>query len=420
MKLSIRQDVLLNALEKGASAALTESAQTDTGNLSLFLKSIKINVTDKFTIESTTNMMAVMYSVDATKENGIVVGEKGSVIVPAKEFIDWVKIQGSEAIVTMKLSKLDVPEIINSAEGDDNQAFVIKKIGSLKFISKDTNKTGVRWELDCYDTEGMSSINFSDKGDQYFECKASSFKEAVKFISFASLSIDAEHVLDSMSIQNHNDKVYIVATDTNRCAVYNLKEAVNIQNKEPLLIQFSLLTKALDICTQDIPISFNYNSTNHKLFMSQQGLDIRLTLSEKDKVLKFPSITKLLLLKYDKLAELDAKLFLKTLQSASLVNKTSALFEFNKDPEHNFIVTTISETNKYKPSVSKSFINEPSLVVKVVWGVRHIIDVLKIMKSETVELYLPENKRNVKIVGKNNENFMYFTQVINNPKYSAS
>jgi len=42
MKIGIRQAVLMDALNKGAKAALSEDAQGDTSNLALLIKAIKI------------------------------------------------------------------------------------------------------------------------------------------------------------------------------------------------------------------------------------------------------------------------------------------------------------------------------------------------------------------------------------------
>ena len=155
MKIGIRQKVLMDALNKGALAAISDDAQQDTSTLAPMIKSIKVDVDDKmFTISSSTDLMAVKYSVPATKEEGIAVKETGCILIPAKEFTEWVKVQGEDSTINIYLNKLDTPEIINTLEDDDlddSSKFTLKKIGSTRLTSKDSQKTSGKWELDCYD-----------------------------------------------------------------------------------------------------------------------------------------------------------------------------------------------------------------------------------------------------------------------------
>lgn len=417
MKLSIRQNVLQKALEQGALAALSDTAQTDTGNLSLFSRSIRLVVDDKLTIESITNLMATQYTVEGSKENGIAITTPGTVVVPAKELMSWVKVQNKEAIITMKFDKLDVPEIVNSIDGDDSSAFVIKKIGALKFISKNERKSGVKWELDCYDAEDITYESFNSKGETCFEVKSESFKKALKGTSFAALAKYHDHILGSVSLQTHDDKVYVVATDTNRCAVYKLKDAKEVNSKEPILVLFSLVGEVMNVFADESMLTFSYDQEKERLYFGDAHFKIRLSTVEKNKE-KFPSIGGLLTLPYEPLAEIPIALLKTTLKSASLVNKTCASFEFKiGDEAHNFIVTSLSESRKYKPVLSKANIETPSKALKAVWGVRHLLEALNAIKGDTVQLSIPENRRNVKVVPKDDDSFLYFSQVIDNPIY---
>ena len=109
------------------------------------------------------------------------------------------------------------------------------------------------------------------------------------------------------------------------------------------------------------------------------------------------------------------------LMSASLVNKSSALFTFKAD-KNAIVVMAISEDGKYKPNTSQYVIDKQVDLKEDlcnVWGVKHLSDVAKIIKSDKIKMLIPENKKSLKIIDEDNVNFSYFTMTINNPKYNV-
>jgi len=424
MKLGIRQKVLMDALNKGAVAAISEDAQGDTSNLALLMKSIKVTIDEKkFTVESNTDLMAVKYSVPVGKDDGIVVKEGGCVLLPAKEIIDWAKVQGEESTINISLNKLANPEVINTLEDigvtDGADKFMVKKIGSVKLSSKDLTKTSGRWELDCYDPEQVKSINFGGKSDKCFTIQGKQLGEALGSVSCASVPKDYEHVLDSVSLQTYKENLYLATTDTQRCALYKVPsdQASDIQSKQPLLIPFVLLDQVAKIINKEESLSFSYNSESEKVFITQKNLKVRLASTERANIEKFPNIEMLLEKDYQKLTTIPKSSINKVLVSAAIVNNSSALFSFKKDSE-TMTVKAISEDNKYKPNVSQCGSPDAFKDFQIVWGVTHLIEGLKAIKSDEVELHVPKNMQSLKILGKGDDSFSYFAMVIDNPKYS--
>lgn len=425
MKIAINQKTLLESLEKGAVAAISDTAQEDSSIMSPIIKSIKITVGKEFTVESTTNLIAVKHSIPVTEGSGVDVKEEGCVLIPAKEFINWVKVQGEDAMITMCLSKLQTPEIINLLEdsgvvpNEDVEKYVIKKIGSVKLTSKDSTKTSGKWALDCYDPDQSKSINFSEGKEKCFDIQSRELKEGIDQVLFAALPKDYEHILDSVSIQIYKKNVYLATTDTKRCALYQVpKDAVaSIESDTPLLITASLLELTSKISDKDKPMSFSYNSEKERVFVSQPNLKIRLASAQKDDIGKFPNIKMLLEKEYSPLAKVKKSSLNNILISAAIVNNSSALFSFDKD--NAISIKAISEDNKYAPIMKKAGADKVSKNLQVVWGVSHLIEGLKILKADDVELSVPQNLKSVKITGKDQEAFSYFAMAIANPKYDA-
>ena len=140
MKLGISQKSLLEALDRGAMAALSDEAQADTSNVSVLLKSVTIRANDKeLVFESATKLLAVRHSIPITKDSGIEVKEAGEVTVPAKDLYDWANKQG-DCRIGMAYTALEKPEAVTPVEEGKSDKLSIKKLGNVKLVSRDSTK----------------------------------------------------------------------------------------------------------------------------------------------------------------------------------------------------------------------------------------------------------------------------------------
>lgn len=427
MKVGIRQKVLLETLEKGSVASTSVDAQADTSTLSLLIKSIKITADKHFTVESNTDLLAVKFSTLANKDNGIVVDEEGSIVVPAKEFIDWVRLQGDDTTITMSLQKLATPEIINTLEdiGDadsekyDKSKFSVKKIGTVKLTSKNTSKTRTKWEIDCFDAEDKPSVNFGEKSEDMFEIQGQDLIGCLDNVRFAAINKDPNHVLDSISMQTFNKSLYFAATDMQHCAIYKSPDTTKISSNKPLLVSAMLLDCITKIINKDDKVDFSYSEEKDKIYISQTNLRVRMVTTEKQKIATFPSIELLLKKAYKPLTECSRAEMMGALTNASFINSSSALFVF-VEKDGTLTVKAMSEDAKLKPNIRQCEVSDVSKDVKAVWGVTHLLHALKVIKASDIQLHLPENASSLKITTKDDANFCYFTMAIENPLYTAN
>lgn len=423
MKVVIKQSVLLKSLEKAAVAALSDEAQTDTTNLSALIKSVKIKVDEKYSVESSTNILSTKFEIPATEDNGIGIEEKGEILIQAKELYDWVKIQGPDSNISIKLNKLSTPEMITTADNADDASdqYSIKKIGNVVITAKDSTKSSSKWELDCYDPQHLPVIDYSKNGKRIFDIYAEKLTNALNKISFASTSKDYQHILDSVSIQVFEKNIYFATTDTKRCALIKVEDATKIETEDPILISVALMNQVAKISEKTNNLSFYYNEDENRIFIEQDGLNIRIASCEKNSISKFPPIIKLLNKKYAAITTIPKGTLNKMLVSSALVNKSSALFEF-KASDNTLSVKAISEDSKYKPSITKAKLDSVTSDVTSIWGVSHLMDVLKVIKSDKVIMSIPDNQNSVQITGDQTEDkgFIYFAMVINNAKYKTN
>jgi len=419
MKITIRQTVLLEALNNGALAAIWdfESAESNS-TFSPIQKSVKITAGKKIIIESSNELISMRYSIDAKEENGIKIIDEGEILVPAQELIDWVKVQGKESIIGIQLNKLQTPEKISLGTDEEKKEILFSKIGVAKISSKDDNKTIGKWEIDCYDTSLFKNINFSNKTQKLFDINSEYLIGVLKTIGFAGHSTDSEHITDSVSIQNYKKDIYFTTTDKARCAVYKISpdKLEDIQLDSSILISYNVFKEISNIIDKSQKISFFYDAENNKIFLRQPKLDIRIITIDKDSMSKFPSVRMLLDKTYNEITEISKGSLLKMLYTASVVNNYAASFNISSN-DAVLTIKAISEDSKYKPNITQTPVLKPNSDLKTVLSVSNTIEVLKIMKSERVKIYVPENNKSLKITGQDDDGFLYYTMVINNSKY---
>ena len=417
MKVSISQSVLFNALEKGAVAALSDVAKSDTSIASLLVQSAKITAGKNFVIESTTDVVASKYSLEADA-NGVTVSEEGSIIVPAKDLYDWVKSKSPESTITFKYTPLATPEIMDTMGEDVDDDLAIKRVGYIKITSKDKGRSGSTWKLGCYDSGQFSkSVDFSKGSTKQFSMNAESFAVSLKDVGFAAADKDYECTYDNVLIQGVDTDLYFCTTDTHRVAIRKVEAEMN--SGEPMIIPtklVSLLTKVSDKANK---LSFSVNDELGKIYVRQKNLDIRIASGPKDKIGKFPSIQRMLTAKCKMLTEVDKGQLMSNLRTASLINDHTALFEF-EEKIGRMTIKSVSDINRKEPNVSQIAVTEAGRKVSAVWGVKHLMEASKVIKGDVIKFMLPDtdNVKFVKILDNANDDFTYFAMTINNPNYA--
>lgn len=424
MKVIVQQSVLSKLLAQGALAALTDDAQGDSTSLSPLIQSVKITVDDNFTVESAVKTILTKCSIPATEENGIEVKEAGEVVVSAKDIVTWVSNQ-KEAKIGLALSKLDVPESLESKSEDMEdvkKTDVVKKIGTLKITSKDNSKTGSKWQLDAYDPTQLPKARVGTKLDKLFEIDSKTLKEVVDVVAVTAQKVDFQHVLDSMALQSLNGEVYACTTDTKRCSLYNMVPLIqNVgqffsENGAKLLIPIKTLSAAIKAANEG-KLTFEYDGERNSVLVSQDRFSARIAIPEKGVYGKFPDLSALKIKSYDNLCSMPKSILMSRLITCSIVNSDTALCQFANGELKIYVASDGGKS----PSTATCSVEALDKEVKMVVGVQHLLDLCKLLKDEKVSVMVPSDGKykTYKVSSKENPNFTFFAMVPDNPKYSS-
>lgn len=422
MKMIISQKTLMEALERGAFAALSDEAQSDTSIISLLIKAVQIKVdSNNLVIESATKLLASRYSIPSTKDNGIEIREEGSIFVPAKELYDWVKRQ-SDAKLALNLAKLDTPDIINPLVNDNDGTVTkgIKRIGTVKIVSRDESKTGNKWSLDCYASDQLGDAGLEQPKTSLFTIPSKQLDTGLKNISFAAMPKHYQHVYDSISFQNFQavdkdnnpvgaSRFFMLTCDTARSAVCELADVKNCSLSQNLLISSVFLSSITKLTDENADVHFAHEAKTNKVFIWQEVdgkvLLARISTTDQGLVKKFPGVNILVEKKYASLAKVSKDALLNRLYTSSLVNDSESYFLIKGDE---LIIYTTSVSGK-SPSTSNISAKDVAKEYSFVVGSKMVMDFLRIVKDSEIEFFIPDGDRySVKFHSKEDESFSFY------------
>lgn len=422
MKIVISQKTLVQALERGAIAALSEEAQSDTSIISLLLRAVHVKVEKgTFTVESATKLLASRYSIPATKDNGIEVKEDGEIFVPAKELYDWSKRQ-PDSKLAMVLSKLDTPDVINPivSETDGNVVKGIKRIGTVKIASKDESKTGNKWSLDSYSSDQLGDVGLEKPTSSCFTIPSNQLATGLKNILFSVMPKHYQHVFDSVSFQNYQkfdkdnnpvgaSRFFMLTCDTARSAVCEIADIKDNTLDKNLLVPAAMMSVISKLVDENEDVSFGYDEKTNKVYITQEvnGREFitRMSTSDRDLVKKFPPINIFIEKKYVALAKAYRDALANRLLTSSLVNDNESYFSVKGD-EMNIYTTSSSGKS---PSTGNVALKDATKEYSFVVGSKMLMDFLKVVKDSEVEFLVPEDDDlSVKFQSKEDESFCFY------------
>jgi DNA polymerase III sliding clamp (beta) subunit (PCNA family) len=410
MKLTIKQDVLINALDRGAMAALSDDAQSDTSIISLILKSVTIKTDGKnLTVESATKLLSSKFSIPVSKENGIEVKEDGEILVPAKELYDWTKRQ-QECTLALVLSKLDSPEIVNPLSSEASSTKGIKKIGTVKIMSKDDTKTGTKWNLDCYAPDQLGPSKIDLPKVKKFSMGANVLLDGFGSIDFSAMPTHYEHIFDSISFQKYNDKLFMLTFDSRRIASFEITSKENNLDMS-LLIPHKILGTVAKLANKEADISFYYDGTANKayIFQDANGIEfsVKLSTTDPDKAKKFAPIAVVEGFKYKKICSVSRASLINRLSTSTMVNNEANLLSLKSDK-----MTIYSASIAGKAPVTCVLpVKDLSIEYKVVACPTHIAEVMKALKDDYVDIMIKGNEdinKSFKFISQGNKAVTYY------------
>ena len=418
MKVRLKQSTLIEILNKGAIAALTDEAQGDTTVFAPLLKSVKIKAdADTITVESAIKTLAVQYIHEINKDE-VTIKETGEVMVLAKELMDWVKRQ-PDADIILNLKLLDAPQLISTINGDAAGKASLKKLGTVELASRDQTKTGTKWSLDCFDASQVTWVSFK-KPDSLFDVCQTQLQDAVKSTAFAVLPHCTSHVKDTFVFQTYKDKLYVMGGDGVRMALYELDAAKNVNLPFTYTVPHKILSTVVGLLSDEEPVMFGFDEKKHRSFVFQNNYIIRADTAEQSVIdAKVPPLSYIFdKLTFDKFVRINKKLLASRLSTASMVNKKIVMYVFKGSQ---VILHSVSESG-LAPMKCTASLEENGRDIKTLWSVSHMMDVIKALPDDEITIMLPTDTTKIyKVVGESNPNFTYYAKeaVIAGTKYAS-
>ena len=401
MDFGIKQSVFLKAIQKGASAALSDEASSDIGFTATLSQSILIVVNENFSIHSSTHLMSVKRSLVAEESNGIKVDKHGSILVNAKDILQWVSAQNSSAVIRITLEKLEEPEQL--ADSDDG----LKKIGTLKLSAEDKNKIISSWEIDGHDPDAFKETDFEKDTKHKFDIQCEELTDSFKRVSYVCEK-DFDNQYNNVAFQVFDDALHLMTMSNKRMSTFKVGQAAIVDKFSVILINNKILEKIIKISDKGNNLEFHL-ADNGKMIVRQAGLDVRVVIPDEATHQGFYTLEHISKFPFEELTEIGKDTFNTLSCNVAILNKTSAIFNF--DAEKNEL-TVKSVSTKHRPTTCKAELDTISKSQVSQWNPDHIKQGMKPVKSETLHLYVYRNGA-LRIQGETDPNYWCMVQAQN-------
>ena len=415
MKVSLPQSILSSMLARGTIAAVSSEADNDITHLASAVQSVRITVEENLTIESATPFLVVKATIPITPESEIVVKETGSVLVNAKDLCTWVEKQNDCRIA------LSLTALVHDPATADNSSDITRKIGTLSLASKDEHKTGSKWSMEAFDPNGMIKTKNGANIVPLFNITVPNLYAAIANTEFSCNEKDDARMYNCISFQNANGDPYFVCTDTCRCAMYKMTDLMTdasdfTKNGDSrMLIPAKTFYSVVNALRDAKDIAVTYDVDRDGLLLATDGFVARIALPEKAMFANFPSVVTLLQKNYEVIGTVKRTRLINRMNTLAMISKMSCLF----DVKGSMLRAYVSPDCPGKSAATCTCeIENPLHDGRYVWGIQHLMDILKALEDEMVPIQVDAASNTFKVTSEKDKNVIFFGMHIDSPKYA--
>ena len=343
MRFIVPSDILCNGLNIVAKAAATRGIQPVLSNI--LVEALDSN---ELRLCATDLDISIEMKIPATVSNA------GSITLPAKKLMDIV-------------SKLPNKQVCFS-------------------LNPDNNITRITCELSKFELIGISSgefpsISYPD-ADEAFSIELEPLLKAIKQTVFAAATYDMNNILSGVFFQVKDTTLEMAATDGNRLARVLKKINAEKSKDYSAIIPSRTLTEFLRITSGVSSESVTIAIKNGQISFNIQDRVLTSRLLEG----QYPKYQQLIPNNYEINSEIDRDALISALDlTATMVNDRTSIIKF-------VFMDNSLQLSADTPDLGDSFdqidVKYKGEELKIAFNYKYIIDVLRVMESESVKIEL--------------------------------
>lgn len=281
---------------------------------------------------------------------------------------------------------------------------IVRKLPNAEVIlsKEENNILKIECQKSVFDVVHMNSDEFPNlpkiDEDNVFSIPQGLLKNMIKGTSFATAQDETRPILQGILFEVRDSKLNLVALDGYRLALR--REYIENTNDISAVIPgktFNEVSKILDDANTMLEITF---TNNHILFnMGKTRIISRLLEGE------FISYSSLLPKEHKILIDVNKQELQNGIERASLMAKdgNTNLVKFNISND-NMVITSNSQLGKVREEVSVEMQGED---IQIAFNSKYLIDVLKSMEEEVIQIKLTSSVSPCIIKNKNNDDCEY-------------
>lgn len=318
------------------------------------------------------HILATDLEIQITTGAPSVSGENFRITTNAKRLQDLLRSLPSGCVVTL----------------EENQSKIILKAGK-----------GRRYELQTLPAQDFPLMSVGEEVKSVFSIRQEQFREMLSQVQYAMAVQDIRYYLNGLLLQTEGDQLRLVATDGHRLAYVAASIEADLPKSEIILPRKTVLElfKLLNMPSEFITVEFLHNQVR---FSCNETVIVSKIVDG-----KFPDFNRVIPLDNDKIFLIGRAELLEALDRVGIfVNEKFRGVRLSIRPGMLSIISSNSDQEEAQEDLEIAYQGE---ALEVGFNINYIIDVLRSIHTDTLQLAFGDASRSALFTLPENPNFKY-------------
>jgi DNA polymerase-3 subunit beta len=231
-------------------------------------------------------------------------------------------------------------------------------------------------------------------------------KEIISKIYYAALKDTTKRNLNGVYFKFEGKIIEAVATDAHRLAYYKTEVKTGVKSKFDYIIPLKTINEIVKVLSDDETKEITLNFYDKVIEFQMENMDIVSRIIDEN----YPNYNQVIPKEFNMEASVNKEEFAAAIRRASTITSDKSkivIIKFEKNKL--MIIAQAQDEGEAFEEIDIKYDSEP---VEVSYNAAYIMDVLKVIESDTIEIKLISSMNPGIIKGKGNDDFLYIVMPI--------
>lgn len=281
----------------------------------------------------------------------------------------------------------------------------------IKIETDKNDNTKVQCKKASYKINGLPAEDFpvlqlDEKKLETIKMPQKLLKEIISKIYYAALKDTTKRNLNGVFFKFEGNKIEAVATDAHRLAYYKSDIKTGVKSKFDYIIPLKTINEIVKVLSDDDTKEITINFYDKVIEFQMENIEIVSRIIDEN----YPNYNQVIPKEFHMEAFVNKEEFASAIRrAATITSDKSKIVIIKLDKNKLVIVAQAQDEGEAFEEIEIKYDGEP---IEVSYNAAYIMDVLKVIESDTIEIKLISTMNPGIIKGKGNDDFLYIVMPI--------